>query len=1057
MGVKSFSVIVLFLFIFISSVTAFESSKAVAQSINPSMYIPHYSTNVKTPSMKNIHMTVLSSSTLNITSIDPPNYEFYNNQSMQSFTVTLTTNIPATCYATNDSTLPIEERNLFNITGGTTHQVSFSNFEDGYYYWSYFRCQDSQSVLSEEVLYIWFIDYSAPTMMLLQQPEDTITENKSQNIEAKFSDKGLGFFEDQSCFYCIGPIGFCNNNSNWNMTQNTFILNESGWYFNGTCSQSFNTSDYANGQYEFGIWIGDMAHNGVTEVGNFTIDRSCHPNWVPDYSWSQCLNGSQYKEYIDLNNCGLNDSKPANLVQQCDSFPPIITFNYADNSTISSQVLNLVATTDEMAYCWQSDYYEYPRDDTVPPNISVVSPIETINESCVNIVFHTNERADCQGYVKNSNYNNMSAPMLIQFSRSEVSLNDYIFTYTAGLYGPTFIEIKCKDLSGNIGNTTWNFINVAFGHCSISGGGGGSGGGSPLSLTHNWNYNLNDYYNYLIEISCSDNSSNVGHQTITLNTDFCTPNWTAVNTSCQSNNTLIDYYVDENDCFAKTNSPHDLLGKPDNTTYACDYCTPSWTIINTSCQSNNKIIGYYNDTNNCFAKTNLSTDLLGKLNNTTYTCDYCTPNWQCAGYGLCQSNDYELCNKTLDSNTCYNQTKLNTDLYSGNYSEFNLAYCDYNNDGIIGNISDMNTTNLNITITIDNGTIHLMDENNPFIEFDYDLTQNKLNLFNITIEKQNDSSIESYIMIKGIDLTGLNKTKTVYLNRKLNGTGLCIKDMEVSSIAEVSSTCTDANEIWISCPGATSGYNCSLFNNNTEYRISGLKHSAVQEQSTHCGDGACNGAESCNSCSIDCGNCPAPTGGGGGGGSGGGSGGSGGGGGGSSLSTDILFNLSLEGATYSPNKNQNLSFEYGSANHMIYISYISNDYVILHVDDTILNVSMNQSVKYMLNSNSILDIKLLKLYGSSAAGIFIKLDKLAEQENNITAPATVPDNSLPKTTSTGNTVNASNNLITGNVVNNPTGTGKIKTAWIIAFVVFVVVLAVLIFYLRRHHKHSKRK
>jgi hypothetical protein len=60
--------------------------------------------------------------------------------------------------------------------------------------------------------------------------------------------------------------------------------------------------------------------------------------------------------------------------------------------------------------------------------------------------------------------------------------------------------------------------------------------------------------------------------------------------------------------------------------------------------------------------------------------------------------------------------------------------------------------------------------------------------------------------------------------------------------------------------------------NETKYKVSGLSHSGIKEQTTKCGDGSCNGGESCSSCSSDCGACPAAP-------SGGSSGGGGGGGG----------------------------------------------------------------------------------------------------------------------------------------------------------------------------------
>ena len=71
-------------------------------------------------------------------------------------------------------------------------------------------------------------------------------------------------------------------------------------------------------------------------------------------------------------------------------------------------------------------------------------------------------------------------------------------------------------------------------------------------------------------------------------------------------------------------------------------------------------------------------------------------------------------------------------------------------------------------------------------------------------------------------------------------------------------------------------YICELIN-NTQYKISGLKHSGIKEQETYCGDGIVNGGETCSSCPVDVGVCPSNGGGSSGGGGGGGGGGSSGG------------------------------------------------------------------------------------------------------------------------------------------------------------------------------------
>ena len=79
-------------------------------------------------------------------------------------------------------------------------------------------------------------------------------------------------------------------------------------------------------------------------------------------------------------------------------------------------------------------------------------------------------------------------------------------------------------------------------------------------------------------------------------------------------------------------------------------------------------------------------------------------------------------------------------------------------------------------------------------------------------------------------MTNQNQTKTVILD-KISTTSdrICIKDIEVSLISEVSEQCNGENEISLVCPGTSGEYSCNLTANNTKYIISGLKHSAVKE------------------------------------------------------------------------------------------------------------------------------------------------------------------------------------------------------------------------------------
>ena len=100
-----------------------------------------------------------------------------------------------------------------------------------------------------------------------------------------------------------------------------------------------------------------------------------------------------------------------------------------------------------------------------------------------------------------------------------------------------------------------------------------------------------------------------------------------------------------------------------------DICSPDIKIFNTSCAKTDTYLRYYIDQNNCSSSLPV---------NETLFCDYCIPNWKCSNYSSCSQN-LKTCNKANDSNNCYSVTGLNSDKYSGNFSEFPKIHCTSNN------------------------------------------------------------------------------------------------------------------------------------------------------------------------------------------------------------------------------------------------------------------------------------------------------------------------------------------------------------------------------------------
>jgi len=174
--------------------------------------------------------------------------------------------------------------------------------------------------------------------------------------------------------------------------------------------------------------------------------------------------------------------------------------------------------------------------------------------------------------------------------------------------------------------------------------------------------------------NCNQTNPNQ-NETETSACDYCTSTWQNINSSCRSDNTFAIDYAYTNDCCKTTGLGSDC-NIPLNTTGKCEYCNANWTSSFTewnSCSSNDlkTRTKYYYDYNNC-NKTN------PYQNETSITsCDFCSPIWICSSYGTCQNNNKKYCNAVSDSKSCYAQTGLNSDKYSGDYSEFaqNCEYC----------------------------------------------------------------------------------------------------------------------------------------------------------------------------------------------------------------------------------------------------------------------------------------------------------------------------------------------------------------------------------------------
>ncbi|MFH1364894.1 MAG: thrombospondin type 3 repeat-containing protein, partial [Candidatus Aenigmatarchaeota archaeon] len=114
---------------------------------------------------------------------------------------------------------------------------------------------------------------------------------------------------------------------------------------------------------------------------------------------------------------------------------------------------------------------------------------------------------------------------------------------------------------------------------------------------------------------------------------------------------------------------------------------------------------------------------------------------------------------------------------------------------------------------------------NPLIEFNFDFSDSSLDLSTVEINTSNNGSA---ILIKNINLTAQNKTKSAYINSILGTKTVCVQDSEYASLS-VTGDCS--NGIKITCPNNSSLYTCEELNNGTIYKVNGLSHSSVIEYS----------------------------------------------------------------------------------------------------------------------------------------------------------------------------------------------------------------------------------
>lgn len=253
-------------------------------------------------------------------------------------------------------------------------------------------------------------------------------------------------------------------------------------------------------------------------------------------------------------------------------------------------------------------------------------------------------------------------------------------------------------------------------------------------------------------------------------------------------------------------------------------CTPSWTCTNWGACNGSVQNRSCVDVKNC--GTNYQ-----KLPETQSCSLGCVSNWVAVN-GPCNSTTETFVIWYNDTNRCVNATKAN-----------DTGYCDYNNNGIIGKLTEISEVNLDIVAIEISGIdvnytknytgekdIEIIEETEDDVEivrvaFEYDFDDAPLNLKKIGIEKQEGDDDFGYLIVEGLNVDN----KEFRVDKIEGSNSICVKDRSnVDEIGDISDDCEASDEEYVRCPGRTGGFNCSDGGDGT-YLVRGLDNSGVRE------------------------------------------------------------------------------------------------------------------------------------------------------------------------------------------------------------------------------------
>lgn len=201
----------------------------------------------------------------------------------------------------------------------------------------------------------------------------------------------------------------------------------------------------------------------------------------------------------------------------------------------------------------------------------------------------------------------------------------------------------------------------------------------------------------------------------------------------------------------------------------------------------------------------------------------CIPNWT-RHEENCSEAEYEV-TWFEDENSC------------GQARENETEDCDFDGNGIIGNVSDVETEEVDdLEIWIDDDKLDLdavydeelwvefYDDEDLLLSFEYDFEDEPLNLRKIYVEKQGSRDDFGFLLVNGLE--DVDKEFWIEIVDE-DSEYVCVRDREIFDIDDMTDKCTSRREELLECPGNKSDFECRV--EDGFFVVNYLEHSAVKE------------------------------------------------------------------------------------------------------------------------------------------------------------------------------------------------------------------------------------